>query len=140
MTEASEAARTPVPAANPALGANAKPESAAKAIVAPRIARFEAMVARFPDRSPPRFSLARALQDAGELAAAVPHYARAAELQPDLMMAWLHHAECLLGLQRFAEALPIAEEARRLAVTQGHEGPLADATELLEDLADELEG
>ncbi len=104
----------------------------------PRIARFEAMVARFPDKSPPRFSLGRALQDAGRLADAEPHYARAAELQPDLMMAWLHRAECLMGLGRFAEAQPVAEEARRLAVAQSHEGPLADVTELLEDLADEL--
>ena len=105
----------------------------------PKIVRFEAMVVRFPDRSPPRFSLARALHDNGQLEAAVPHYQKAAELQPDLMMAWLHGAECLSALGRFAEALPLAEQAKRLAIAQGHEGPLADVTELLEDLEDELD-
>ena len=104
----------------------------------PRIERFEAMVARFPDRSPPRFSLARALQDAGRYDAATEHYAKAAALQPDLMMAWLHWAECLMASGRYDEVREPAERARALAVSQGHEGPLADVTELLEDLDDEV--
>ncbi len=105
----------------------------------PRIARFEAMVARFPDRSPPRFSLAQALQDAGRHGDAVPHFAEAARLQPDLMMAWLRQAESLVALERYADAEPVAQEALRLALAQGHDGPEADARELLEDIEDGLD-
>ena len=104
-----------------------------------RIARFTAMVERFPDRSPPRFSLARALQDSGEYQAAVGHYAEALRLQPDLMMAALHRAQCFFELSQFEEAKAAAEQALQLAVKQGHTGPQADANELLEDIADELE-
>ncbi len=104
----------------------------------PRIARFEKIVERFPDRSPPRFSLARALQDAGRHADAEPHYEEALRLQPDLMMAALHRAECLLELQRYEEAKAAAVTARDMAVRQGHTGPKADAEALLEDIADEL--
>jgi len=105
----------------------------------PRIARFAAMVQRFPDRSPPRFSLARALHDAGDHAAAEREYAVAVQLQPDLMMAALHRAECLVELGRWQEAGEMAEKARDLAVEQGHSGPLADAEELMLDIADELD-
>jgi len=105
----------------------------------PRIDRFEKMVERFPDRSPPRFSLARALHDAGRHADAEPHYARALELQPDLMMAALHRAECLVELDRYEEARTAAMAAREMAQKQGHTGPYADADELLEDIADELD-
>ncbi|MCO4764041.1 MAG: hypothetical protein KC502_21190 [Myxococcales bacterium] len=102
------------------------------------ISRFQALVERFPERSPPRFSLGRALQDAGQMAAAAEQYGHAARLQPDLMMAWLHQAECLLAVGDLAVAKTSAEQARKLAVGQGHEGPLADVTELLEDIEDEM--
>lgn len=102
------------------------------------IDRFRAMTERFPDRAEPRFSLARALQDAGENAAAAEHYGVACELQPDLMMAWLHRAECLIELGRPDQARPAAVRARDLAIAQGHTGPRLDADELLEELDDEL--
>ncbi len=102
----------------------------------PRIARFEAMVARFPDRAEPRFSLARALHDAGDHATALGHYEKAGELQADFMMAWLHRAECLLELGRLPEAADAATLARKFAVAQGHVGPRQEAEELLDEIAD----
>ncbi|MEY3013109.1 MAG: Tetratricopeptide repeat [Pseudomonadota bacterium] len=101
--------------------------------------RARAMVERFPDRAPPHFSLARALHDLGRFDEAQQAYARAAELQPDLMMAWLHRGECLLELQRAEEARSCAEQARALARSQGHSGPLGEAEELLELVADFLD-
>lgn len=102
----------------------------------PRIARFQALVERFPDKSPPRFSLARALHDADEHAKAAPHYAEALRMQPDLMMAALHHAECLMELGELEGARESAEKALALALKQGHTGPQADAESLLEDIED----
>ncbi len=102
----------------------------------PRIARFEAMVARFPERPEPRFSLARALHDAGDHGAALPHYEQACELQADFMMAWLHRAECLLELDRLPEAAQAATKSCEFAVAQGHVGPRQEAEELLEEIAD----
>lgn len=102
----------------------------------PALVRALALVERYPDRSPPRFSLGRALHDAGRIAEAEGHYAEAARLQPDLMMAWLHHAECLVELGRPAEARVCATEALRLARVQGHTGPQAEAEDLLDAVAD----
>lgn len=103
------------------------------------IERARMMTERFPDRAPPHFSLGRALQDAGDFAGAEASYARAAELQPDLMMAWLHRGTCLWELQRAEEARDCADRARKLAVSQGHSGPLDEADELLEAIADFLD-
>lgn len=103
------------------------------------VERAQAMVERFPDRAPPHFSLGRALQDAGDAASAEQAYAAAARLQPDLMMAWLHRAECLWEMQQAEAAKECAEQARQLAVAQGHSGPLEEADELLEVIADFLD-
>lgn len=104
-----------------------------------RITRFQAMVERFPERAPPRFSLARALHDADNHAAAEGHYAEALKLQPDLMMAAMHRAECLFELGRFEDAREAAQVALSMALKQGHTGPQADAENLLEEIADELD-
>ncbi len=105
-------------------------------VVQARLDRARALVERFPDRAPPHFSLGRALHDAGALAEAVDHYRRAAALQPDLMMAHLHAAECALALGDASLARSAAEAAQRLARQQGHSGPLAEATDLLEAIDD----
>ncbi|HAN30666.1 MAG TPA: hypothetical protein DCQ06_03630 [Myxococcales bacterium] len=102
----------------------------------PRIERFRKLVERFPDRSPPRFSLARALHDAGQHEEAAGLYADAYRLQPDLMMAWLHAGECLLEIGRFDEAETVTQKALALAKSQGHESPQAEAIELLDEIED----
>lgn len=105
----------------------------------PRTARFRAMTEDDPDNELAWFSLGQALFDAGRYADALPAFARAAELQPDLMMAFLRQAECLCELKLHAQARPFAQRTRELAIAQHHEGPLEDANDLLEEIEDTLE-
>jgi len=105
-----------------------------------RIQKARSLVERFADRSPPHFSLARALHDAGDVAGAERSYAAAARLQPDLLMAWLHRAECLLEIGQLDDAWTCATRARELARSQGHSGPLAEADELLDAIAEQKDG
>lgn len=104
-----------------------------------RIAKARSLVDRFADRSPPHFSLGRALHDANNCAEAELSYAIAARLQPDLLMAWLHRAECLLEIGRLHEAEACATQAYKLAKSQGHSGPLAEAEELLATIEEHKE-
>ena len=101
-----------------------------------RISTLRAMVAEDDTNELAVFSLGQALFEAGDFAAAEPWFARAAHLQDDLMMAWLRRAECLVRLGRADEARPCAERGLHLAVAQKHDGPLADAEELLEEIED----
>lgn len=103
-----------------------------------RIARFREMVAEDPDNELAQISLGQALLEAGRPAEAERAFQRAYELQPDLMMAYLRRAECLMALQRFAEARPLAEKGLELAVAQNHVGPRGDAQEMLEEIDDAL--
>jgi predicted Zn-dependent protease len=103
---------------------------------ADRLDRLRAMVAEDPDNELARFSLAQALFELAKFAEAEPHFARAAELQPDLMMAWLRRAECLVRMRRDGEARPLLERTIALARAQNHVGPRLDAEELLEEIAD----
>ena len=105
----------------------------------PRTARFRAMTEDDPDNELAWFSLAQALFDAGRYTDALPAFARAAELQPDLMMAYLRQAECWVELKEFAQARPLAEKTRELAIAQNHIGPREDAEELLEEIEDALD-
>lgn len=105
----------------------------------PRIAGLTAMVTEDPDNELAWFSLGQALFEAHRFADAEPAFARAAALQPDLMMAHLRRAECLVSLQRYADARPSAETARALAIAQHHVGPRGDAEDLIEDIDDALD-
>lgn len=103
-----------------------------------RIARFREMVLEDPENELAQFSLGQALLDAGRPAEAEVHFALTAALQPDHMMAWYRRAECLMQLERFAEARPLAEKTIELAVAQNHVAPKADAEEMLEEIEDAL--
>ncbi len=103
------------------------------------IERFRAMTVRFPDSELPWFSLGRALHEARQFAEAAVAFDAACARRPDMMMAWLHAAECLAADRRWSEARERASEAHRLAVGQGHSGPQADATALIEEVDDELD-
>lgn len=105
----------------------------------PRISRFHAMLADDPENELAWFSLGQALFEAKRLAEAEGAFGRAAELQPDLMMAWYRRAQCLIGLGKPAEARPFAEETLRLAIAQNHVGPRGDAEDLLEEIDDALD-
>lgn len=101
-----------------------------------RLAGLRAMVADDPDNELGQFSLGQALFEAHEFAEAEQAFAAAARLQPDLMMAHMRLAECLVALQRHAEARQPAEIARQLAIAQHHVGPRGDAEDLLDEIAD----
>ncbi len=105
----------------------------------PKIARMRAMVERFPERSVPHFGLAQALHNGGDHDGAEASYAEAYRCQPDLMMAYFRRGQCLMALERYEEAREMANKTRELAMSQGHSGPLADAIEMLEEIADELD-
>ena len=102
------------------------------------IARWRAMATQFPVSELPRFSLGMALQAAGRSADAAAVFDEAAALRPDMMMAWLHAAQCLTAGGRWVDARSRTVEALRLAEAQGHRGPFADATALLAEIDDEL--
>ncbi len=97
------------------------------------------MVAEDPDNELALFSLGQALFEAHRYAEAGPHFERAALLQPDLMMAHLRHAACLVAQKCYAQAGAPAEIARSLAIAQNHVGPRGDADDLLEEIADALD-
>ena len=105
-----------------------------------RTARFRAMILEDAENELAWFSLGQALFEAGRFADALDAFAAASGLQADLMMAQLRRAECLVELGRHAEARGFAEKARALAIAQHHEGPREDADELLEQIADALDG
>jgi tetratricopeptide (TPR) repeat protein len=105
----------------------------------PRIASFRAMVGEDDSNELAWFSLGQALYDARRHAEADQAFARAAALQPDLMMAWFRRAQCLVALGQYAQARPYAEETRRLAIAQNHAGPRGDADDLLEEIDDALD-
>ena len=65
------------------------------------------------------FGLAEALVRTGRLEEAVPHYARARELDPGQSLAWLREATVLMGLGRFADARATLDERLRVDSTDG---------------------
>ncbi len=103
-----------------------------------RIEKFEQMVTRFPTSEVPRYSLATAYVDAGRLEDAARTFGEVTTLRPDFLMAWVGQARTLVQLERFAEARPLAVEARRLAIAQGHSEPRSESEALLDEIEREL--
>ena len=104
-----------------------------------RLTRLRTMVADDPGNELAQFSLGQALFEAHLFAEAGPHFATAANLQPDLMMAHLRWAECLVATKQFDQAKLPAETALQLAIAQNHVGPRGDAADLLDEIADALD-
>jgi predicted Zn-dependent protease len=99
-----------------------------------RIAQFTALVARDPANKTFRFSLAKALLDAGRTAEALPALSACAEAQHDWMMPRILLGKALLTLGRPREARPVLEAALALAIAQDHEEPMAEIQALLVSL------
>jgi predicted Zn-dependent protease len=95
------------------------------------IERFEGMVARNPGNPLFRFSLSKALCDAGEWERALPHLEVCCASRADWMLPRILKGRGMLALGRGAEARPILEEALRLARDQGHDDPAAEIEDLL---------
>jgi len=96
--------------------------------------RHRQMVERFPENELGRFSLGKALFDQGRHHEAEEHLKVALRKKPDWMVVQILIGKCALELGRRAEAIAAFERARDLAVSQHHEGPLAEMEDLLADL------
>jgi len=99
-----------------------------------KIAKWQAVVDTSPDDELARFTLARAFFDAGRLEAACEHFEEALRLKPDWMMAWILLGRGRMDLDDGVAARAALTKARVLAEAQGHEDPILEINELLEEL------
>ena len=99
-----------------------------------KIDKFRALVARDPSDELARFTLARALFDAGRFADARAEFTIVIDQKPDWMLAriLLGRAAMELGDKDAARAALVA--ARALAVEQNHTEPQLEIDELLLEL------
>ena len=81
-----------------------------------------------------RFSLAKALFDAGRFADSLPHLQKALEKKPDWMVVQILIGKAHLSLGDRESARQAFLRGRQLAVEQHHEGPEAELEALLADL------
>jgi len=102
--------------------------------VSDSLTRHRELVAKFPENELARFSLGRALFDAGAIAEAREHLVAALAKKPDWMVVQILLGKCDLALGNRAAARAAFERALELAVTQHHEGPQAELEALLADL------
>jgi predicted Zn-dependent protease len=98
------------------------------------IARYEKMVAEFPQNELGRFSLGKALFDAGEFRRAKEHLEIALAKKPDWMVVQILIGKCELALGNRASAQAAFEGALQLAIEQHHDGPQAEMEQALADL------
>ncbi len=99
-----------------------------------RVGQFQGMVDRQPDNELFHFSLAQALIAANRAPEAEPHLAACIAKKPDWMLPRILLGKQLLAAGRQSEAIPILQEALRLAIAQDHEDPAAELKALLEQL------
>jgi tetratricopeptide (TPR) repeat protein len=81
-----------------------------------------------------RFSLAKALYDAGEYQESVAHFEKALARKPDWMLVAILLGKTWLKLGDRERAIHFLRMGQTLAREQNHEGPLEEVTALLEDL------
>lgn len=99
-----------------------------------RIARFQQQLDQKPDNELARFSLGKALFDAGRTAEAREHFVAALARKPDWMVVQILLAKCDFALGDPAAARAGLERAHQLAVEQNHQGPREEMEQLLKDL------
>ncbi len=97
-------------------------------------ARQREMVAKFPENELARFSLGRALFDAGDVAGAREHLSAALARKPDWMVVQILLGKCDLAEGKREDAVRAFERGLQLAIAQHHEGPQAELEELLSEL------
>lgn len=95
------------------------------------VTRYEKMVQMFPENELGRFSLGKALFDAGEFVRAREHLAVALAKKPDWMVVQILIGKCDLSLGHKAAAKEAFQRALQLAIEQHHEGPQADMEQML---------
>jgi tetratricopeptide (TPR) repeat protein len=98
------------------------------------IARYEKMVEQFPQNELGRFSLGKALFDAGQFAKAKEHLEVALAKKPDWMVVQILIGKCDLSLADREGARAAFQRALNLAIDQHHEGPQAEMEQALREL------
>jgi len=99
-----------------------------------RFARQRQLVQSHPENELARFSLGRALFDAGDFAGAREHLEVALRRKPDWMVVQILIGKCDLAQGSPDAARESFERALRLAREQHHEGPEAELLDLLSGL------
>jgi len=99
-----------------------------------KIERFRRHKEANPDNELARYSLGSALLEDGFFAEAEGEFAAALEKKPDWVMAYISRARCLIHLERVDEARKLLAQGREHSLQQGHDGPVEEIDELLEDL------
>jgi Flp pilus assembly protein TadD len=87
------------------------------------IAKYEALLARRPDDELLRFSLGKALYDAGRYAEAEEQLRLALAARSDWMVVTMLLAQCALRRNDATAAKALYEKALQFAIDQDHEGP-----------------
>ena len=100
------------------------------------IARYERMVQQFPENELARFSLGKALFDAGEFSRAREHLEVALAKKPDWMVVQILIGKCHLALGDKGSTRASFQRALQLAIEQHHEGPQAEMEQALSELAE----
>ncbi len=98
------------------------------------ISRYEKMVEQFPQNELARFSLGKALFDAGDFARAKEQLAVALSRKPDWMVVQILIGKCELAQSDKDAAKLSFQRALQLAIDQHHEGPQAEMEQALADL------
>ncbi len=96
--------------------------------------RFRRMVAQNPQNGLARFSLGKALCDAGQWSAAREHLAAALATKPDWMVVQILLGKCDLALGDQPAAKAAFQRALALALAQHHDGPQAELEGLLAEM------
>lgn len=98
------------------------------------IQRWEAILAAQPANDLARFSLGKALFDAGRFDEAIGQFEQALARKPDWMVVQILLGKAHQARGNTAAARGAFERALKLAVDQHHEGPQMELEQLLEDL------
>jgi len=98
------------------------------------VARYEKMVEQFPQNELARFSLGKALFDAGDFPRAREHLAAALAKKPDWMVVQILIGKCELTLGNKDIAKAAFQRALQLAIEQHHEGPQSEMEQALAEM------
>ncbi|HEY1174433.1 MAG TPA: molecular chaperone DnaJ [Verrucomicrobiae bacterium] len=98
------------------------------------INRHRAMVEKFPGNEMARFSLGKALFDAGLFAEAKEQLVVALQKKPDWMVVQILIGKCDLQAGDRVAAKQAFERALQLAIEQNHEGPREEMEQVLREM------
>ena len=98
------------------------------------VERFRRLAAQNPQNGLARFSLGKALFDAGQWTDAREHLAAALATKPDWMVVQILLGKCDLALGDKPAAKAAFQRALALALAQHHDGPQAELEGLLAEL------